>query len=71
MTIRDLIDGSIQIQGEVVVVYWNDGNEIILYTHGNDCDQDWDLNSDWMDWEIGYMFYVQNLGIKIELIKED
>lgn len=71
MTIRDLIDGGIQIQGEVVVVYWNNENEIILYTHGSDCDQDWNLDSDWMDWEIGYMFYVQNLGIKIELLKEE
>ena len=65
MSINDLLNNGIEIQGRVVVVRWIKDKEIIIFESNEDVI--WNQSYDWMDADIRYMYAISGVGLKIEI----
>ena len=64
MSINDLLNNGIEIQGRVEVVRWIDDKENIIFKSNEVI---WNQNYDWMDADIKYMYAISGVGLKIEI----
>jgi len=66
MTIRDLLDAGIMIQGDVNVRLYVDDEEVSSETITDE--KFYDLPEGYLDKEIHYMFAVDGVGLVIEIM---
>ena len=63
MSINDLLNNGIEIQGAVIIVRWINDEEYLIFSSD---DVVWNQNYDWMDSDIKYI-YTTKIGLKIEI----
>lgn len=63
MSINDLLNNGIEIQGAVIIVRWINDEEHLIFSSD---DVVWNQNYDWMDSDIKYI-YTTKIGLKIEI----
>lgn len=63
MSINDLLNNGIEIQGAVIIVRWINDEEHLIFSSD---DVVWNQNYDWMDSDIKYI-YTTRIGLKIEI----
>ena len=71
MSLRDLLDAGIHIQGEVEIRLFDTDTDEILDQRRIDNERFYDLPETWLDKEIRYLFSIDILGLLVEIYNEE
>lgn len=68
MSINDLLNNGIEIQGAVIIIRWINDEEHLIFSSYDDVV--WNQNLEWMNHDIKYMYAISGIGyvaLKIEI----